>query len=64
MLSRIETESHCIVIGVNRIASLAASCVSSIYCIVGDAHRIGLSYQMYIPNIYIYILILERESEV
>ncbi len=39
LLNRIEIESHCIVIGVNRIALLAASYVSSVYCIVGYASR-------------------------
>ncbi len=37
--NRIEIRSHCIVIGVNRIASLAASYVSSVYRIIGCASR-------------------------
>ncbi len=50
--NRFEVELYCIVIGVNRITSLAASYVSSMYRIIGYASRYGVM-EMHITNIYI-----------
>ncbi len=49
MWNQNEIESHCIVIGVNRIALLAASCVSSMYRIIGYASRCLSVMEMHIP---------------
>ncbi len=57
-----QIESHCFVIGVNRIASLAASYVSSMYRIVGYASRcVSHRPQLWrcTSLIYVYIYIIQ-----